>query len=96
MRPVKKLKYSSSLPKAFTEHGALMLANVLKSDKSIQASIQIVRAFVHLRELLAGHREMAIKLAQLEKKYDSQFKIVFDAIRNLMETPRLQKNRIGF
>lgn len=74
-----------------------MLANVLKNPKAVQASIQVVRAFVRLREMLAGHKQLSLKLIQLEKKYDSQFKVVFEAIRQLMEPPLLPpKRRIGF
>jgi ORF6N domain len=84
-------------PYAFTEHGTVMLANVLKSHTAIHASIQVVRAFVRLRELLGTHKDLAEKLEALEKKYDRQFKIVFDAIRQLMkpEAPPKQQ-RIGF
>src|SRR4029077_7551578 len=81
----KRGKYRKYLPFVFTEHGAIMLAAVLKTDIAIEASIQIARAFGHLRELLTTHKELARKLAELEKKYDSQFKVVFDAIRQLME-----------
>lgn len=90
------LKHSSALPRAFTEHGAIMLANVLKNPKAVQTSIQVVRAFVQLREMIASHKHLALKLAQLEKKYDSQFKSVFDAIRQLMVPPIQTKKRIGF
>jgi phage regulator Rha-like protein len=68
-------------PYAFTEHGALMLANVLNSERAAQTSVQVVRAFVRLREMLASNAELARKLEMLEKKYDRQFKIVFDTIR---------------
>src|SRR6266571_7567223 len=69
-------------PYVFTEHGALMLASVLNSEKAIQASIQIVRAFVRLRELLATHQELARKLAEMEKKYNAEFKAIFEAFSN--------------
>ena len=84
-------------PFAFTEHGALMAANVLKTSTAIKTSVQVVRAFVRLRQMLASHAELARKLAVLEKKYDAQFKVVFDAIRQLMAPaePRKQR-RIGF
>lgn len=92
-----RLKFSPALPYAFTEHGAVMLASVLNSPVAVQASIQVVRAFVRLREILATHKELAHKLEALERKYDSQFKVVFDAIRNLMEpTPVPPNRRIGF
>lgn len=74
------------LPYAFTEHGVTMLASVLNSDRAIQVNVAIVRAFVRLREILESNRDLAEKLNQLEKKYDRQFKAVFDAIRQLMAT----------
>lgn len=83
------------LPYAFTEHGAVMLASVLNSPVAVEASIQVVRAFVQLRSMLAAHADLARKLAQLEQRYDSQFRVVFDAIRRLMEPPPEPK-RIGF
>ena len=72
-----KLKFSPYLPYAFTEHGALMLANVLNSPKAVQVSVQIVRTFIRLREMLATHKDLALKLEEMEKKYDQQFKGVF-------------------
>ena len=93
----KNLKHSTSLPFAFTEHGTVMLASVLNSSVAIQASVQVVRTFVRLRELLSTHKDLARKLETLEKKYDHQFKVVFDAIRQLMTPPSLPpKRRIGF
>src|SRR5713101_7949044 len=74
-------------PYVFTEHGALMLASVLNSEKAIQASIQIVRAFVRLRELLATHQELARKLAEMEKKYNAEFKAI-QVIQQLTEPPK--------
>jgi hypothetical protein len=95
-----KLKFSPYLPFAFTEHGALMLANVLNSSKAVQVSVQIVRTFVRLREILATHKDLARKLEEMEKKYDQQFKVVFDAIRQLITPPDSlqykQKPQIGF
>jgi len=84
------------LPYAFTEHGALMLANVLNSERAAQTSVQVVRAFVKLRQMLASNAELARKLAAMEKKYDAQFKVVFDAIRQLMSPPEKPKREIGF
>ena len=75
-----KLKFSPVLPNAFTEHGAIMVASVLNTQRAIQVSVFVVRAFVKLREMLSMDKELAHKLAVLEKKYDAQFKIVFDAI----------------
>ena len=84
-------------PYAFTEHGVAMLSSVLRSKRAVQVNIAIMRAFVRLRELLAGHQDLARKLAELEKKYDAQFKVVFDAIRNLMKPPvPTIRKQIGF
>jgi phage regulator Rha-like protein len=83
-------------PYAFTEHGALMLANVLNSERAAQTSVQVVRAFVRLRQMLASNAELARKLAALENKYDRQFKVVFDAIRRLMSRPEPKRREIGF
>jgi phage regulator Rha-like protein len=84
------------LPCAFTEHGALMLANVLNSERAAQTSVQVVRSFVRLRQVLASNAELARKLAALENIYDAQFKVVFDAIRQLMSPPAKRKREIGF
>jgi len=93
---LRRLKFSPALPYAFTEHGAMMLASVLNSPVAVQASIQVVRAFLRLREILATHKELARKLADLEQKYDKQFRVVFDAIRELMSPPKKQRKQIGF
>jgi len=87
-----------ALPYAFTEQGVAMLSSVLKSKRARQVNIQIMRAFVKLRQLLNSHKELARKLEELERKYDSQFKSVFDAIRMLMEPPAdpSPKKTIGF
>ena len=83
-------------PYAFTEHGILMLSSVLNSERAVQVNIEIMRTFVRLRRILASHAELARKLDALEKKYDAQFKIVFDAIRELMKPPESKKRPIGF
>jgi hypothetical protein len=84
-------------PYAFTEHGAVMLASVLNSPAAIDASIQVVRAFVRLRAMVAVHEELARKLRGLERKYDKQFRVVFEAIRALMTPePKRLRGRIGF
>ena len=84
-------------PYAFTEQGVAMLSSVLRSDRAIHVNIEIMRAFVRLRQMLASNTELARKLAALESKYDAQFKIVFDAIRELMAPPNPKKKRpIGF
>jgi hypothetical protein len=84
------------LPNVFTEHGTIMAANVLNSKTAVQASVQVVRAFIRLRQLLASNAELARKLSEIERKYDAQFKVVFDAIRQLMTPPELQRKLIGF
>ena len=84
-------------PYAFTEQGIAMLSSVLRSKRAIQVNVEIMRAFVHLRELLSTHKDLAQKLEKFEKEYDYQFKIVFDAIRKLMDSPPPPpKRRIGF
>lgn len=83
-------------PLAFTEQGVAMLSSVLRSERAVQVNIAIMRAFVKLRELLATHKDLARKLEQLERKYDAQFKVVFDAIRQLMAPPAAKRRRIGF
>ena len=83
-------------PYAFTEQGMAMLSAVLKSERAIQVSIEIVRTFIRIREFLISHKNLATKLFELEKKYNSQFKIVFDAIRELMTPPVLPRKKIGF
>jgi len=92
-----KLKFSRNLPYAFTEHGTIMAASVLNTPLAVAVSVQVVRAFVKLREIISTHKDLAAKLENLEKKYDSQFKMVFDAIRQLMTPPESKKKRpIGF
>ncbi len=85
-----------TLPYAFTEHGTIMLATVLNSPVAVQASIQIVKAFVRLRQLLATHKDLARNLTEMERKYDAQFRVVFDAIRELMTPIVPKKRKIGF
>jgi len=90
----KNIKY---LPFAFTEQGVAMLSSVLHSKRAVRVNIEIMRAFVQLRQMLASHADLARKLAALEKKYDAQFKVVFDAIRELTTPPEpSRKHRIGF
>jgi hypothetical protein len=83
-------------PYVFTEHGAIMAANILNSPRAVQTSIVVVRAFVRLREMLHSNADLARKLDALEMKYDAQFKVVFQAIRELMAPPAVPKKRIGF
>jgi hypothetical protein len=91
-----RIRFSPHLPYAFTEHGALMPANVLNSERAAQTSVLVVRAFVRLRQLLSSHAELARKLEAMEKKYDAQFKVVFDAIRQLMSPTETRRKEIGF
>jgi len=83
-------------PYAFTEQGVAMLSSVLRSPRAIAVNIEVMRAFVHLRRVLESHADLARKLDALEKKYDGQFRSVFEAIRALMTPPRLAARRIGF
>jgi hypothetical protein len=93
---LRKLRFSPTVPYAFTEHGTIMLASVLNSRVAIEASVQIVRAFVRLREMLSSHKNLARKLAELERHYDHQFRAVFDAIRQLMVEDQQPRKQIGF
>ena len=83
-------------PMAFTEQGVAMLSSVLNSTRAIQVNIAIMRAFVQLRAILSTHTDLARKLEDLEKKYDAQFRVVFDAIRQLMTSPEPVRKQIGF
>jgi len=83
-------------PYAFTEQGVAMLSSVLRSKRAVMVNVEIMRAFVRLRQMLSAHADLARKLATLEKKYDAQFKVVFDAIRELMAPPERKKRPIGF
>jgi predicted membrane-bound spermidine synthase len=94
-----RLRYSSSLPYAFTEHGALMLGNVLKSPRAVEVSLLVVRAFVQIREMLSAHKAISAKLDQLERKlssHDQAIAGVIDAIRQLMAPPVPTRRGIGF
>lgn len=86
-----------TLPRAFSELGALMAASMLNSEIAIAVNVEVVRAFVHMREVLTSHADLARKVAALERKYDDQFKVVFQAIRELMSPPpAAPKRRIGY
>lgn len=84
------------LPYAFTEQGVAMLSSVLNSKRAIQVNIQIMRTFIKLREMLLTHKELKQKIEAMEREYDYQFKIVFDAIKKLLEPPEKPKGKIGF
>lgn len=92
------LKYSYSLPLAFTEHGILMLSSVLNSERAIQINIQIMRSFIKLREMLATNGKLKIKIEEMEKKYDKEFSIVFEAIKQLIgeDEEKKEKKQIGY
>lgn len=83
-------------PYAFTEQGVAMLSSVLKSKRAVLVNIEIMRAFVRLRQMLASNAELARKLDALEREYDAQFKAVFDAIRQLMTPSEPKRSQIGF
>ncbi len=89
-------RHRKYLPYAFTEQGVAMLSSVLNSDRAIEVNIQIMRAFVKLREMIASHKDLARKLDELEEKHDTQFRVVFDAIRELMKPPAPRRKKIGF
>ena len=89
-------QHSKYLPYAFTEQGVAMLSSVLRSQRAIRVNIEIMRAFIRLRQMLASHAELARKLEALEDKYDAQFQEVFEAIRRLMAPPEPKRRAIGF
>jgi len=96
---LKTLKFSPQLPYAFTEQGVAMLSSVLNSKRAVMVNIQIMRTFTKIRELLVTHKDLQRKIEDMESKYDEQFKIVFEAIRQLLEPPPVPekpKGRIGF
>ena len=94
-----RLKFSPKRPMAFTEHGAIMAAMVLKTPRAVEMSVQVVRAFIRLREMLATNKELAHKLAELERKlegHDQAIGNIFEAIRQLLSQPEPKRSRIGF
>ena len=96
---LQSLKFYRGLPYVFTEHGAMMAANVLKSRRAIGISVYVVRAFVKLREMVGTHRVLAQKLSELERRissHDEQIQSLFEAIRRLMPPLRPHRRRIGF
>jgi hypothetical protein len=97
---LQKLKFSPVNPRVFTEHGAIMAASVLNSQKAVEVNVFVVRAFVKLREVIAGHKELARKIAQLERKlgdHDEQIMVLVEAIKQLMDPKQPpKKRRIGF
>jgi phage regulator Rha-like protein len=93
---LKRGQHYKYLPYAFTENGVAMLSSVLNSERAIEVNIQIMRTFTRLREMLMTRRDLKQKIEEMEKKYDYQFKIVFDAIKQLLEPTAKPKKRIGF
>jgi hypothetical protein len=93
---LKSLKFSKTNPYAFTEHGAIMLASILNTSLAVETSILVVRAFIQLRKLLASNEELAIKINELEQKYDSNFSAVFQALKQLIDEPKPTRKQIGF
>jgi hypothetical protein len=97
---LKRGAHAKYLPFAFTEQGVAMLSGILSSPRAVMVNVAIMRAFVRLREIIASNRELAERLNELERKYDVQFKVVFDAIRQLMQKPKPYpeppKRNIGF
>ena len=93
---LKRGKHKKYLPYAFTEQGVAMLSSILNSERAIQVNIAIMRAFIKLREVMSTHKDLARKIDDMEKKYDAQFKVVFEAIRRLLTPPEKSKKQIGF
>ena len=91
-----KRSLGGALPYVFTEQGVAMLSSVLNSERAIQVNIQIMRAFTKLREMLATHVELRRKIEAMEKKYDEQFHVIFDAIKQLLDCEEKPKKKIGF
>ncbi len=89
-------RHRKYLPYAFTEQGVAMLSSVLKSERAIRVNVEIMRAFVRLRAMAVSYKDLARKVEALERKYDAQFKAVFDAIRELMKPPEPKRRAIGF
>lgn len=95
-RASRRGKHAKYAPYAFTQQGMAMLSSVLKSRRAVRTNVEIMRAFVRLRRLIGYNRKLARRLDALESKYDGQFRVVFDAIRELMAPPVPPRRRIGF
>jgi phage regulator Rha-like protein len=96
---LKRGAHSKYLPYAFTEHGVLMLSNVLKSGRAIEMSIKIIDVFVKLREMLLTHKDILLKLEQIEKKitgHDEEIQMIFSALKELIDPPQEPRKQIGF
>ena len=92
----RRTRWAENPTYAFTQEGVAMLSRVLRSEQAVRVNVEVMRAFVRLREILSTHADLAKKLESLERKYDSQFRAVFDAIRQLMVPPVPKKRPIGF
>jgi hypothetical protein len=93
---LKRGEHSKYLPIAFTEQGVAMLSSVLNSKRAIEVNILIMRAFVQLRQMISSHKDLLRKVEEIEKKYDEQFQVVFEAIKQLMIPTEKSKRKIGF
>src|SRR4030042_2406720 len=93
---LKRGEHSKYLPMAFTEEGVAMLSSVLNSKRAIEVNILIMRAFVRVRQLAASHKDLLKKIEEMENKYDRQFQVVFEAIKQLMAPPEKAQKKIGF
>lgn len=96
---LKKLKFSPNLPFAFTEHGAVMLASVLNSERAIESNIQIIRVFTKMRELLLTHKDILLQLEKMEKKltgHDEDIALIFEYLKKLLNPPQTPRNKVGF
>ncbi|HVX50854.1 MAG TPA: ORF6N domain-containing protein [Chitinophagaceae bacterium] len=96
---LKGLKFSSTLPNAFTEHGAVMLASVLNSDIAVKVNVQIIRIFIQMREMLLNHKDVLLKLEIIEKEvtsHDEKIKLIFEYLKELLHNPKPPRELIGF
>lgn len=93
---LKPLKFSRTMPYAFSEYGVAMLSSVINSKRAIQVNIQIIKAFVKLRQMISGTSELRKRLEDMEKKYDKQFKVVFTVLKELIDKPFIERKEIGF
>jgi hypothetical protein len=93
---LQNLKFSSNKPRAFTEHGALMVSSIINTPSAIETSIFIVRAFIRLREILSSHNDLHKKILKMERKYDTNFSIVFGLLGKLIEQESKPRKQIGY
>ena len=93
---LKRGQHSKYLPFVFTEQGVAMLSRVLKSDRAVQVNIQIIRAFIKMRQMYIRHDDLKQKIIAMERKYDKQFQMVFEAIKQLLKQDKKPKRKIGY